>query len=443
MIRSVLCTALLMLTPVTAPAQPRPLPPERIPPEAILETIRSAYDKKPTADEVKVTLYKAGHAPRLPSDTLASDTFVVRIDPGPPGSTVPVRLFLDFGALRVLVGGGKLTAVNPAVPGRYYQTKLAGPLTPQSLNKVLPPTPIPELALACADPASLASFTPYTPGVTWTAATIDPSARSATMTGASSVGPIVLGANPTTGRLTKVVATIKGARGGDTTLDLAITPTDAGSPASWTISIEGRQRVNSLAELRSPPPSSAHISARQPLPDFTLQRTDSTAWSLHRALSEPPAIPMAFILYRANPAERLGPASRDARAAAAVVRAVQFGQTSPGEPPATPRDLKLAAALVMDLGQFNRAALDEEQRLWQFEAAGRSPDAQPVPAPELLWANSAPQSIDRFDGAAGAVLLLIAADRTLLRVFPLDGRAAEPASLAADLRQAVAAPPTP
>jgi hypothetical protein len=434
----VLLIGLVLAAP--ASAQPSSRAPESIPPEVLLETIRSAYGKKQTSEEIKVTLLKGPHAPRLASDTLASDTFIVRIDPGPPGGAAPSRLLLDFGGLRVLVAGGELTAVNPAVPGRYYQTKLPGPLTPRSLAKLLPPTPVPELALACSDPASFGELTPYTPRVTWTSATIDAGARNGVLIGSSEAGPIVMTANATSGRLSKIVAAIK-SPGGETTLDLTITPAEAGSPASWVIPTEGRERVKSLADLRSPP-MTGPVSAGHPVPDFAPQRMDSTAWSLHHALAEPPSIPLAFILYRAAP-NRLEAASRDARAAAGVVRAVQFGQSAPGVTPVKPVDLKLAGALVMDLGQFNRATFDREQRLWAEGTAVRTPDSGPIPPPELLWANAAVQSIDRIDPKAGAVLLLIAPDKTLLKVIPLDGRAGDPAALATDLRSALAPRPSP
>jgi hypothetical protein len=418
-----------------APAQLRPLPRESVPPEVLLETIRSAYDKKPTADEVKVTLLKGSHSP------VASDTFIIRIDPGTSGPA-PARVFIDFGTLRVVAASGEVTAANELVPGKYFQSTLSGPITPRSLAKVIPPTPIPELALVSSDHAVVADLTPYTSHVTWTSATIDASARTAMLVGTSSAGPIALTVNPTTGRLSRLTATIHG-QGGETTLDLVITPADLGNPGSWGIPVEGRERVKSLADLRTPQASAQPASVGQPVPDLSAQRTDFSPWSVHRALADPPAIPLALILYRATPPERLEAASRDARAGAAVIRAVQFGQTSPGDPPAAPVDLKLAAAVAMELGQFSRAAFDREQGQWQSAAATRSADAHPVASPELLWANSVAQSIDRFDSKSGSILLLIAPDRKLLSVIPLDGRAADPAGLARDVRAALRPSATP
>ena len=166
-------------------------------------------------------------------------------------------------------------------------------------------------------------------------------------------------------------------------------------------------------------------------------RADFSGTNLHRLLAAAPS-PAALILYRATPIERLEAASRDARAAGAVVRAAQLGQVSPGEAAATPIDLRLIPAMVMELGQYSRERLEQEQKQWGGGAT-RGAEALPATTPELLWANSASQTLDRFDPKAGAVLVLIGPDKKVIRVIPVDGRASNPAALAAELRAALGA----
>lgn len=251
-----LAALVLALGPGASAQPPRPIEP--VPPEVVLETIRAAYTKRPIADEVVVHVKGARGVER-------TESLVVRIDPGATPGSAPERVLIELGVLKVCITGRDLVAVSTQSPDRYFQARLDGPPTAKTLASVLPPIPVPQLALAGADAELRSDLTPYTTGVAWSAAAIDSAARPAMagLSGSSRAGPVSLTVVAASGRLSKLSATI-GGRDGETALDLTIRPVDAGDPASWLPGIEGRRRVGTLAELRAPPPAPGSTGGRKP-----------------------------------------------------------------------------------------------------------------------------------------------------------------------------------
>ncbi|MEX2219871.1 MAG: hypothetical protein WD749_14055 [Phycisphaerales bacterium] len=408
---------------------------EQAPPDVLVETIRAAYSRRPTADEVTVRVRSAG--------TQTTESFIVRIDPG-TGFETPARVLLELGSLRVHIAGRELTAVHTSVPGLYYRATLAGPPTPATLAAVMPPIPAPQLAMACSAPGSAAALTTYTPRVDWSAGVIDSSGRvsTATLRGHSEGAPVVLTASMPAGRITGFATTTPG-HPAEMTIELTMRPVDPGEPTAWAIGTEGRERVESMTQLRPAPASNRPLSPGDAVPDIVFQQRDFSLWNLWKGVGQSPR-PLALVMFRSGPAERAEGASADARAGWSVLRAVGLGQTAPGEPPAKPIDLSMVGALVMELGQFSAQQWDAEQQRWGA-APGREQAGPPGGTGEpLLWSNSAAHSIDRFDPRAGAVIALVSPERKLIRTVVLDGRAGEPVALAAELRAALApAPPPP
>jgi hypothetical protein len=410
------------------PRPPSANQPEIIPPEVLIETMRAAYGNKPTAEEVTVRVKGPRGADR-------ADDFIIRIDPGPPprGPGSPVsRARLEMGPLTIAVSGREVIATASAAPGKYFSAKLSGPLTADTLAQVIPPIPAPELALASADPDAFKRPLTYTGVVTWTRAAADPSARPpiATMIGTSASGTVAATAGAASGRLTSFKATVRTPEG-EMTLDLSMKPIDPGDPATWLISTDGRERVATLAELRPAPGNPPPLATNATVPDLVFQHADFSNWNLYRAVAEEPSLsprPLALVLYRAAAGDGALKAVADARAGWAAIQAVKSGALGQ----AAPLDVAAAAALVMELGQFSRERWEKEQQQW---------GAAPPSSPELLWANSAAQSIDRFDPKAAAVLVVIGPDHRLIRMIPLDGRAAETPAIAAELRAAMSTGP--
>jgi hypothetical protein len=405
-----------------AAAQPvvRDPPPEPVPVDVALTDLRNAYAKT-TADEMSVRFRARGGGDR-------TDTIIVRIQNSPDG---PQRMLLDMGALRVYAASGRLIAINTSVPGKYVEKAYTGMLSPASLAGLLPPVPLPQLALA-AGRGAFNTPTPYTPTLSWRGAQVETlvHVRSLVLNGSSPTSTVTVSANPDTGRLTRLTATIR-KRDSENTVELAIHPIDPGDPASWAIKTDGRERAALLADLRSaaprPPPE---IAPGQPVPDLSFSKPDLTKWSLHAALAaaakDAPAgaaPPATLILFRSPPqADKADAVARDAKAGLAVLRTL----STSADPGKLARPLT-AAAVVIELAEFNQDRWQEIARDW---AAGASPR---LGADDLFWASSAAQTIDRFAPGAQAILLVVAPDRTLRGVIRLDGRATDAGGITQDV----------
>jgi hypothetical protein len=239
----VLCILLCALA-VQPPQVPKPDP---LPVDVALEAAMDAYSRKPCADEMTVKF-------RGPGAEQRSDRFVIRLEPGETPRSGPRRMFLDLGQLKIFADHGTLTAINASAPGKYVQKEYKEPLTPATLAAFMPPVPLPQLALAENDLKHARSLTPYTPDVGWTSIEADTAAKppTALIQGSGPSCSSALTLNADTGRLLKLTATIHG-RAGDSTLEMTSHPVDPGEPASWAIKTDGRERVESVADLKPTP----------------------------------------------------------------------------------------------------------------------------------------------------------------------------------------------
>jgi hypothetical protein len=404
-----------------APAQdtPQPLP---ITPDIVLGDFRAAYRKEPVADEVRVTL-------RTPAGLVRSDRVVIRVDAaGVRTDDGPRAVLLTLGPLSIWLGEGKVVSTHESEPGAAFVREVKGPIEPAALRDILPPIPLPQLAALAPDPAALDEPTPYTPRVTWTGASLDADARppTATVTGSFAGGPVTMTIDGESGRLVSFRADTTGPDG-PVTLELTAKPVDPGTPATWKIETAGREVVTKLAELRTGrvPPV---LKVGDAVPDVALLGPDLSSWSLHEALASAareqpgePAPPAVLILFRAD---RVGPqAMTDAKSAAAALRGLKSA-----DPPAR---FASRAGVVIDLGEFSRDRFQSLRRQWS--------EGAPEGVPDLLWASSAAQTIDRFSKEAAALAAVVAPDRTLRAVVVLDGIV----DVAGALGAALAPPPVP
>lgn len=424
--RTILCLALLCLI-AARPAAGQGLGPQpvSVPVAVTLDDLYAAY-AQPTAEEVTVRI-------RGPQGPERNDTLVVRVDPGDDAGR-PRRLLLELGQLRVFAEGGKLRAVNTNVPSKYFEASFEGPLTPAAIAGLLPPLPLPQLELATTPRAGgFRAPTPYTSGITWSEALAQATVRPHTMTltGSGPASTVTVTAHLGSARLIRISATIRG-RDGETAMELACRPLEPGDPATWAPSIDGREPVRSLTELRpTPAKAQGQIVPGEVVPELSFSRPDLSAWTLSSALGGAPGMeesarPLALVLFRhAGGESRL----KDAVAGSTALRSIRSGAAHP-QPDPEPPAFGTAAAIVIELGEFSREKWDSAAREWAASIPG---DAQP-PAGELLWAPSAAQTIDRFLPDAGAIIVVIGPDRVLRGAVRLDGRSSDAASIAAELR---------
>ncbi len=397
------------------PEPPKKTPPEPAPPEAVLLDLRSAYSK-PTAEEVTVKFRSAaatGTAER-------SDSFIVRIDPGEPGTHQPRSMLLDLGALRIHFAAGKLTAINSSAPDKVFTRTYTEPLTPARLAELLPPLPVPQLALASNADLNLRSPIALLTDITWDKGIWDDLARPpiVSMKGSGITGTAEIQVGVQSRRLTKFIATIRRA-GLEGTYELSFHPIDPGDPAKWVIPLEGRQPVPQLVDLKPPNRPLAIIELGQPVPNISLSRFDLTGWQLHEALEAAKPNPLALILFRADKQQSH---MVEARIGLAALRSLHA---------------KSAAAVTIDLPDFSRDRWKDLRQAWNPQ-----PDPDPIGADELMWSSGATQSLDRFTPSAAAILI-IRPDKTLLAVINLEGRADKPDEITAELRRALTSLPAP
>src|SRR5262245_3593820 len=163
---------------------------QAVPPEVALQDLHTAYART-FAEETTVRFRAVGGSER-------GDDLVIRVQ-ARPGEGVQ-RMLLKAGVLRVYAAGGRVTAISTSNPAKYVQQTYQEPLTPASLAGLMPPIPLPQLALA-AGHAAFRSPTPYTPDVAWTDAVVDESVRgkTVTLTGGGPNSRLTLVANADTG----------------------------------------------------------------------------------------------------------------------------------------------------------------------------------------------------------------------------------------------------
>jgi hypothetical protein len=423
------------------PARPPAITP--VPVEVALHDLTAAYTQ--TLAEAVTVKYRAVGSPER------SDEFVIRMEaPSAPG-TGPRRALLELGPIKASASAGSLTVISSSAPGKYYLKDYSGPFTPAALASALPPVPVPQLALA--DGPAFRDPTPYTPGVTWTDAAIDETARppTVTLTGSCPKGKVVVVANAQSGRLQKLTANLLE---GEAVLELTCRAIEPGDPAAWEIPVTGKEQVAALADLRTPATKlNSQVLVGQIVPDMTFSRPDLTPWSLQAALAaaaegrEPGAAgpPIALLLFRyTGTPERAAEAVRDAKTGLGAIRIVSHGRALPGEDPQKidPIAMTSASAVIIELGEFSKERLEEARRGWGMIARARARNsAMDIPGDELMWGPAAGPSIDRLAPGATAVIAVIGPDRVLRSVIRLDGRYTDVAGIGAEVRSALKSAP--
>lgn len=417
-----LAAALLAVLSASARAQPVELDPE-----LVITDARAAYLEAPTAEELTVVLRPNGLS--AAASGARRERYITRLDPGPAGGPRPARAVIELGSLKAFLEHGAVTVTHEADPGAAMVTAVPGPPSPAALAAVLPPVPWPQLALVDESDPDFTNPTPYTRGVRWLDALLDPSTNppTATVTGRSQTGPITMTIHAETGRLLRLSAQI--AADPPTMLDISVTPVDAVDPAAWGLPADGRQQVGSLNQLGSR--TRALVRPGDLAPEITLLGPDLEQWSLSAAMiatERPRAV--AVLLFRLpDEASELADVLDDAAVGRDALRAAASG----------PDELSSAAGAVMNLGSFTRGGFETLAREW---AALREPARLGVD--ELRWTSSAQQTIDRLAPGSNAVLVVVGADRRVRAVVRLDGLAdddAAAAAIAGTVREAIAAPP--
>ncbi|MFM9996025.1 MAG: hypothetical protein ACKVU4_09505 [Phycisphaerales bacterium] len=394
-------------------------------PRVPLEEARAEYRAGVTADAVEVTL-------RPPSGPPRTERIVVRIDAAGIGDGDTVRrVLLELGPLTVFAGGGRIVAVHAGEPGLYWRAEYDGPLAPGVFGDMLPPLPVPQLTLAAPDEGAFRVPVPHAPAVEWLSATLDPAGRTPVfvVSGRGEAGPVSATFDAESHRLSRFRAEFPGPSGsGVTVLELRCRAIEPGNPERWEPDGAGRQRVAMLADLRGDrtvPP----VTPGGTVPDISLLSAAMEAWLLSDALraatAASPAVPppAVLLLFRA-PADRERAAAIEADARIGRDAILALRNPADGAPASR---FMTRCGVVVELRDYSAEWFDAIRGRW----GGRANDGG------LLWASSSASTIDRFSRDVDALIAVIFHDRLLSRVIPLDGRQADAAAIADEVRGAL------
>gem|GEM_PF-2229962 len=197
----------------------------------------AAYRAKPTADRISVSVRDESRGTRR-------DEYTVRLSPAE--GERPESMLLELGSLRVFASQGQVLAWLDGVRTTYWRATYEGELDVVTLSRLIPPVSLPQLT-ALRGGEDVGVVTMFAPDAAWTAAAItglDDEARVRVDGRAGDMAAQMI--LMPTGRFVSLSVTI--APG--TIVDLKMTPIEPGDPAEWKPDLTGRQRVETLAELR-------------------------------------------------------------------------------------------------------------------------------------------------------------------------------------------------
>jgi hypothetical protein len=398
-----------------APTSDAPAP---VAPEEWIQRMTAAYRAGPMVEHV--TFASAGGA------TARTDAWV-RVDAGSPDDAPPrvARLRLDAGRAIIWAQGDRVVFTHADNPTTYAERVVAGGFS-SGLLRELPQSPLPQIGLALAD--DLPHWDPRR--VRWSHAAVTNDA--ATLEGTLEQQRVRLVLDAATARIKSFE--FKLAQG--QTLAATVTRHPPEDPQTWPVSITGRAKVASPADLRALP---RPIEPGQAAPTLGLMTKDLSGWSLVENLSEAKprgasaAIGALVLVGAASDPAQVDLALRAHRASMRLARELD-AQLAQGLP-ATP---KLIARMVgvLELRDVSRERIALLDAQWRAAATARG-----GPAPDLLWTGGGIETLRQLAPAQTIALALIDDRQALLGVVTLEGRLLDESAIADEVRAMLREPP--
>ncbi len=371
-----------------------------------LESLRAAYALRAITERQAVTLRPLQGSPRTSRLSLL-------VDRGDGSLIHPPRVVLKLGVqLQVEAIGDQLRAINLQNKLLIFETVLSGPASPETLGKVIPSLPLPQLGWALAPDSGAAGTLRIDPlgEVTFLRADRRGAEQETVLQGTSRLGPVELVIDSVSGRLLRLMAAL-GSDG--TRLEIRTEAAEPPDAPGWGIDPAGRTVVKAISALRATP-TDAQVGARAP--GLGLMTPSLTAWDLAGSLREMLASPtqvgsgstyIALVLFRASgPEQGAGDVALKAALGLGAVKKEldhrrQQGQRSLAR-------LMVRPVAVLELADVQPARIRDLEALWK----GLGED--------LLWTSGGHALLDRFAPEASVVVALIDGEQTLQGVLLVD-----------------------
>lgn len=392
----------------------------------LLQLVRDSYRSGPVVERVELSAALVQDAGAKPPHALRS---VVTASLNAAGDKPSLKL--ELSDLVLHAQGNELTAINRLEQRTYAAIELKS-LTLEGLAEHLPPVPLPQIAFAFGN--DKAELFKGIGEIAWGAPTAAAAAnfKIYSISGTHKSGTIDMKINGATWRLMQLSAQFTRA-GARTQVTLDVTPVEPGVPANWVIDVANREKVTTLAQLRS---RSGEVKAGQKIPNLTANTAGFEGWSVVDGFAENRrridagerrADAMVLLLFRATD---------DRVKSEAVLKDSKAGQLAMDMVLKDLRRQRLddpgvssvlcEAIAVFELQKFERERPAALAKTWVENGAD-------LPAKVLHWSLSANTTIDRISPNAGAVIAVILPDLSLAGIVPLDGRSADAAAISTDL----------
>lgn len=225
---------------------------------------------KPLADRVAITFTS-------PTGESTRTVVTARWDTG--NETRKPRLRLSMGRLDIYASGGRLIATSRSDATTYYEAILPDPITPESIRLALPPIPLPHIQWCFGPSDQRTNSHPFGAQATLQSKGDDGLEQFTTSDGSLNVWNSGSPSRP---------RRIEFRNSHGATVNLALTPIDIKPDESWELSVEGRRKVESLAELRM---DKAAPMVGRPMKDLGFTAPDFSDVSLADLLAPNPTVP--------------------------------------------------------------------------------------------------------------------------------------------------------
>lgn len=401
--------------------------------EQVFGALLAAYRAGPVAERITFETEDA-------SGVVKSDVWL-RVDGGnlEPTDRSPARsacLRIDAGKAIIVAQGDRLTFAHSLNPTTYYECIVEGGFN-AGLLRQLPESPLPQLSLTFAELTKPVAARYDLRMATWEnveAASGNPGV--VVLSGTLANLPILLTIDRASHRLRGYELSYGAAEEGAKKLRASVETQVVNDLGAWPLSLDGRTKVLSVADLKPLPPK---VEVGQTVPALGLMREDLSGWSLLDALEQlankqPKATAtVAAALVMVSPdadAKALAEARLALQGATRYARDLEM-QRMQGLAD-SPR-LVVASVGVLELSDVSRERIKALAAQWGERLKVKG-EINPDVAPQQLWTSAGVATLQQMAPAQTCAVIVVDQSQRLLAAIPLDSRLLNEEAMVGELR---------